>query len=98
MENRENTPAENRPQEQESRPIENGTRESEPREDRAQQSRPTGRKNIWNLILGIIFLGYGSYRLYVLSVSAEAETLSYILAIAFVIFGLYDLWKYYKGL
>jgi hypothetical protein len=78
--------------------MENNSPEDRPRESRAGQRRPTGRKNIWNLILGIIFLGYGSYRLYVLSASPDAETLSYILAVAFVIFGLYDLWKYYKGL
>ncbi len=56
------------------------------------------RKNIWNLILGLIFLAYGSYRLYVLSNSIEENTFSLILAVAFIIFGLYDLWKYNKGL
>ncbi|HSI69343.1 MAG TPA: hypothetical protein VK941_03860, partial [Gillisia sp.] len=86
MENRENTPQEDRPLENE--PLETTPQESRTRESRVRESKPTGRKNIWNLILGIIFLGYGSYRLYVLSVSAEGgETLSYVLAIAFVIFG-----------
>ncbi|MCM4159573.1 hypothetical protein FHG64_16280 [Antarcticibacterium flavum] len=85
MEHKENTP--------ENRPDERSNRTTSPREER----RPAGRNNIWNLILGIIFLGYGSYRLYYLSASPESETFSYILAVAFVIFGIYDLWKYYKG-
>lgn len=57
------------------------------------------KKNIWNLVLGLLFVGYGSYRLYVLSENNfEDETLGLILAIGFVAFGLYDLWKYNKGL
>lgn len=70
---------------------------SNPQRERNRGNLP-GRRNIWNLVLGIIFLVYGSYRLYVLSNSIESSTLSYILAVAFVLFGLYDLWKYYKGL
>ncbi|MFO7719624.1 MAG: hypothetical protein R6W85_04195 [Gillisia sp.] len=57
------------------------------------------KKNIWNLVLGLLFLIYGSYRLYVLSENNfQDDTLSLILAIGFIAFGLYDLWKYNKGL
>lgn len=56
------------------------------------------RRNIWNLVLGLIFLFYGSYRIYTLTNDYEANTFSLILAIGFVVFGLYDLWKYYKGI
>lgn len=55
------------------------------------------RRNIWNLVLGLIFVIYGSYRLYVLSNSVEGSTFSYVLAILFVVLGLYDLWKYYNN-
>lgn len=57
------------------------------------------RKNIWNLVLGLLFFFYGCYRLYVLSENDFQENLlGLFLAIAFVAFGLYDLWKYKKGL
>jgi len=56
------------------------------------------KRNIWNLILGIIFLGYGTYRVYTLSSDFNENILGFILAIAFIGFGIYDLWKYYKGM
>jgi hypothetical protein len=56
------------------------------------------KRNIWNLVLGIIFLGYGTYRIYSLSNDIEGNILGFVLAIAFIVFGLYDLWKYYKGI
>lgn len=56
------------------------------------------KRNIWNLVLGLVFLGYGSFKLYGLSNSTEeGNTLDLILAIGFVAFGIYDLWKYYKA-
>lgn len=56
------------------------------------------KRNIWNLVLGLVFLGYGSYKLYELSNSIEnGGTLNLILAIGFIAFGIYDLWKYYKA-
>ncbi|CAN5387974.1 hypothetical protein BH23BAC2_BH23BAC2_21800 [soil metagenome] len=63
-----------------------------------EKNNPPSRKNIWNLILGILFVGYGSYRLYSLSNDIEGNVLGFILAIAFIAFGFYDLWKYNKGL
>jgi hypothetical protein len=55
------------------------------------------RKNIWNLVLGLIFLGYGSYRAYVETNNPDSDSFSLILAIGFIIFGIYDLYKYFKG-
>lgn len=55
------------------------------------------KRNIWNLVLGIAFLGYGSFRLYQKLQLTESDNFGMILAIGFIIFGLYDLYKYFKG-
>lgn len=55
------------------------------------------QRNIWNLVLGIVFLGYGSFRLYQKSQLQESDTFGIILAVGFIIFGIYDLYKYFKG-
>ncbi|APG60033.1 hypothetical protein [Christiangramia salexigens] len=60
-----------------------------------EEERP--QRNIWNLVLGIAFLGYGSFRLYQKSNSTETDNFGIILAIGFILFGIYDLYKYYKG-
>jgi len=57
-----------------------------------------GKRNKWNLILGILFLVYGSYRLYIHLTAAEIDNFGLILAVGFIIFGIYDLYKYYKRL
>ncbi|MCJ7758251.1 MAG: hypothetical protein MUP24_08890 [Gillisia sp.] len=63
-----------------------------------ENNTPTKERNIWNLVLGLVFLGYGSFKLYGLSNNTEeTNTLNLILAIGFVAFGIYDLWKYYKA-
>ena len=54
-------------------------------------------RNKWNLILGIIFLAYGSFRLYQKLQLSEPDNFGLILAVGFILFGFYDLWKYYKG-
>lgn len=57
------------------------------------------KRNIWNLVLGILFLGYGSFRLYQKTATeAASDTFGIVLAIAFILFGIYDLYKYYKGI
>ncbi|MCB7480903.1 hypothetical protein [Christiangramia sediminis] len=56
------------------------------------------QRNIWNLVLGIVFLGYGSFRLYQKTQLQESDTFGIILAVGFIIFGIYDLYKYYKGI
>ena len=56
------------------------------------------KRNIWHLILGILFFIYGCYKLYTLTTNNEEDTLGYILAVGFIAFGIYDLYKYQKGI
>lgn len=56
------------------------------------------KRNIWNLVLGIIFIGYGSFRLYQKSMAEDPDNFGIILAVGFIIFGIYDLYKYFKGI
>ncbi|GAA4319219.1 hypothetical protein GCM10023115_45510 [Pontixanthobacter gangjinensis] len=56
------------------------------------------QRNIWNLVLGLVFLAYGSFRLYQKSQAVETDSFGIILAIGFIAFGIYDLYKYYKGI
>ncbi|MGA8854846.1 MAG: hypothetical protein WB492_11780 [Christiangramia sp.] len=55
-------------------------------------------RNIWNLVLGIVFLLYGSFRLYQKTQTADDDSFGMILAVGFIIFGIYDLYKYFKGI
>lgn len=55
------------------------------------------QRNIWNLVLGIVFLGYGCFRLYQKLQLQESDTFGIVLAVGFIIFGIYDLYKYFKG-
>ncbi|SDS15686.1 hypothetical protein [Christiangramia echinicola] len=61
----------------------------------SQEEQP--KRNIWNLVLGIVFIGYGSFRLYQKMQTSDPDSFGLILAIGFIAFGIYDLWKYYKG-
>ncbi|WP_373056832.1 hypothetical protein [Zunongwangia sp. H14] len=54
-------------------------------------------RNIWHLVLGILFIGYGSYRLYYRLLETEKDIFGIILAVGFIIFGIYDLYRYFKG-
>ena len=54
-------------------------------------------RNKWKLILGILFLAYGSFRLYQNSRSPDAETFDFVLATGFILFGIYDLYKYFNA-
>jgi len=63
-----------------------------------ENSIPKNR-NIWNLVLGILFFVYGGYKLYSLSTTVQEDnTFGYIIALGFMAFGIYDLYKYYKGI
>lgn len=62
-----------------------------------QPESPRPQKNIWNLVLGIVFIGYGSFRLYQKLTLSSDDTFGIILAVGFIIFGAYDLYKYFKG-
>ncbi|MBZ9731076.1 hypothetical protein LB467_15380 [Salegentibacter sp. JZCK2] len=55
-----------------------------------------GKRNKWYLILGILFLVYGIYRLYTHLTAAEIDNFGLILAVGFIIFGIYDLFRYFK--
>lgn len=69
------------------------------RNDLPDSEKEQTKRNIWNLVLGILFLGYGSFRLYQKTATeAASDTFGIVLAIAFILFGIYDLYKYYKGI
>ena len=55
------------------------------------------KKNYFNLILGIAFLGYGVYRLFTFANGAPYSTFRIIIAIGFVLLGAWDLQKFYKS-
>ncbi|PRX43327.1 hypothetical protein [Salegentibacter salegens] len=55
-----------------------------------------GRRNKWYLILGILFLVYGVYRLYSHLTAEETDNFGSILAVGFIVFGLYDLFRYFR--
>ncbi|QED37558.1 hypothetical protein FK178_07380 [Antarcticibacterium arcticum] len=78
--------------------LSNRDGEEEPTSSENFDNAPPPRKNIWNLVLGIAFIGYGSYRVYTLSNDIESNVLGFVLGIGFIAFGLYDLWKYNKGI
>ncbi len=61
----------------------------------SEDSKP--QKNNWNLILGIMFLLWGSYRMYQHLYSVENDTFGIVLAAGFIAFGIYDLYKYFRG-
>ena len=52
------------------------------------------KKNYFNLILGIAFVGYGGYRLYSFTQGAPYSTFRIIIAIGFVLLGSWDLYKF----
>lgn len=67
--------------------------------DQPDVENESPKRNIWNLVLGILFLGYGSFRLYQKTATEEAsDTFGIVLAVGFILFGIYDLYKYYKGI
>ncbi len=55
------------------------------------------KKNYFNLILGIAFLGYGTYRLFTFVNGAPSTTFRIIIAIGFVLLGAWDLQKFFKS-
>ena len=58
---------------------------------------PQKKKNIWELVSGIAFLGLGGYRLYShFLTEVTVSNLRLLFAVAFIGFGIYSLYKYYK--
>ena len=55
-----------------------------------------GKRNKWYLILGIIFLVYGTYRLYTHLTAEVTDNFGSILAVGFIVFGIYDLFRYFR--
>ena len=53
------------------------------------------KKNLFSLIIGIGFIGYGSYRLFTYFNGAEYSTFRLVIAVGFIILGAYDLYKFY---
>ncbi len=61
------------------------------------ENREAKNRNIWNLVLGILFLGYGSFRLWQKFQMETQDTFGILLAVALIGIGIYDLYKYFKG-
>ncbi|TYB77322.1 hypothetical protein ES677_01060 [Bizionia gelidisalsuginis] len=58
---------------------------------------PQKKKNIWDLISGIAFIGLGGYRFYShFLTEATLSNLRLVFAAAFLGFGIYNLYKYTK--
>ncbi|HKL35041.1 MAG TPA: hypothetical protein VJ899_01985 [Salegentibacter sp.] len=55
-----------------------------------------GKRNKWYLILGVIFLVYGTYRLYTHLIAEKTDNFGLILAVGFIVFGIYDLFRYFR--
>jgi len=62
-----------------------------------EQQNPPKRRNLFNLVIGLAFVGYGSYRLFTYFNGAEYSTFRLVIAVGFVILGIYDLYKYYAA-
>lgn len=56
------------------------------------------RRNYFNLIIGIIFFAYGSYRLITYFQGAELSNFRVVIAVGFVVIGAYDLFRFFKSL
>lgn len=54
-------------------------------------------RNYFNLMLGIAFLGYGGYRLFTFLTGAEYTTFRIIIALGFIILGIFDLYKFFNN-
>jgi len=58
---------------------------------------PQKKKNIWDLVSGIAFIALSGYRLYTHFLTEEAlSNLRLLFALAFMGFGVYSLYKYFK--
>jgi|TARA_R110000751_G_scaffold307915_2_gene435359 hypothetical protein len=58
--------------------------------------KPQPKNNILNLILGIVFIAYGAFRIYqYLNGNLTPNTIRFIIAIAFIGSGGYSLYKYF---
>ena len=65
--------------------------------ENATENQPVKNKNIWNLVLGILFLGYGAFRLWQKTQMEETDTFGVLRSLVLIGIGIYDLYKYFKG-
>lgn len=54
------------------------------------------RKNYLNLLIGVVFFGYGGYRLFTFFNGADYSTFRLIIAVGFVLLGGWDLYKFFR--
>lgn len=57
----------------------------------------TPAKRYFNLLIGIAFLIYGSYRLFTFFTGAAYNTFRIIVAIIFVMLGAWDIYRFFKN-
>lgn len=61
-----------------------------------EENNVPGRRNFFNLIIGLAFFGYGCYRIYTFFTGTEYSTFRVIIAVGFVVLGLADLYRFFK--
>ncbi len=54
------------------------------------------KRNILNLILGIAFFSYGSYRLYTFYEGAPYSNFRLIVAIGILLIGIFDIYNFFR--
>lgn len=54
------------------------------------------QRNILNLIIGLAFFGYGSFRLYSYLTGEEYSNLRIVIFIGFLVLGIIDIYKYFR--
>jgi hypothetical protein len=59
-------------------------------------TRNAQRRNYLNLIVGIAFMAYGSYRLLTFWNGAAYTTFRIIIALGFVILGIWDIYRFFN--
>ena len=62
--------------------------------DEEIQEKPV--RNNWHLVFGILFLCYGSFRLYQNTTAIETDNFGIALSIGFILFGFNYFYKYYS--
>lgn len=59
------------------------------------QEETPKKRNIFNLFIGLAFLGYGCYRIFTYLTGSEHTTFRMIIALGFIALGALDLYKYF---
>ena len=61
-----------------------------------EENHSPRRKNYLNLIIGLAFLVYGSYRIFSFYTGTEYTNFRLIIAIGFIVLGAADLYRFFK--